>query len=193
MQPDMKNYLNYSIKHERRLKEQSNKSSGQDADLLITKLQNSAPRILRPKLIKPFYDMILAIEFMTRSYFLYMTPSKIYIYKGIVNGELFKTISTPNTCILDSYSKNCLFESKSLYSYCLSRNQEEILKLVATYPNPDDEKDDRYNAIRVHDFIDDANSFTNDTIPWRIGDMQLDKSGKRLVVVSLDGFFINLY
>ena len=64
---------------------------------------------------------------------------------------------------------------------------------MATTPNPDQGKDEKYNAIRVHDFIDDTNSFTNDSIPWRIGDMKLDKAGKRLVVVSQDGFFINLY
>ena len=46
--------------------------------------------------------MILAIEFVTRSYFMYVTPGKIFIYKGIVNGELFKTIDTANNCILDT-------------------------------------------------------------------------------------------
>ena len=41
--------------------------------------------------------------------------------------------------------------------------------------------------------MNDENSIKIGPLEWSIGDISLDKSGIRLVVVSLDGIYINVY
>lgn len=50
--------------------------------------------MLKPKYIKLFSDEILQVEYINRLYIVYATHDKIQIYKGVINGELFKSIDT---------------------------------------------------------------------------------------------------
>lgn len=48
------------------------------------------------------------------------------------------------------------------------------------------------SAISFRDLIDNSNSF-DISLPWPLGDIELDKSGSRLVAISQDGILINVY
>jgi len=73
------------------------------------------PFILKPKHLKYFSEEVMDVEYMNRHYLIYALQSRILIYKGAMNGELFHSIPVVSP----------------LYSYCLWQNYQEIFKMVA--------------------------------------------------------------
>ena len=47
--------------------------------------------------------------------------------------------------------------------------------------------------LSVYDFIDDSNSTKVGPMEWSVGEVSLDQNGQRLVALSLDGIYVNVY
>lgn len=71
---------------------------------------------------------------------------------------------------------------------------DDIVKFVTIGPSESQNKKDKVKyQLQISDFICKDNQFNIGSLPWPIGDIELDKSGLRLVAVSQDGIYINVY
>ena len=62
---------------------------------------------------------------------------------------------------------------------------DEIVKFVTIVPYESQSKKDKIKyQIQVKDLICYDNDFQINTLPWPVGEIKLDRSGMRLVVVS---------
>lgn len=72
----MKKYKEFSIVHQKQ----------------EIKSENQNYHIVKSNFIKLFPELIIGVEYINRNYILYAMMSKIQIYKGLTNGELYYTV-----------------------------------------------------------------------------------------------------
>lgn len=99
-----------------------------------------------------------------------------------------------------------MFESNiPLYSYCLCPQGDEIVKFAALAAPPVEEemenkpspkklaKSIALKTVQVYGFLDSNQDITIGPLQWEVGDITLDSEGLRLLVVSCDGMYINIF
>ena len=123
---------------------------------------------------------------------LYALQTKIVIYKGVGNGQLFKTIS-----MAPWQESKSLVWGRALFSYSMCSNFKDLRKVAVMDKldlTPSNSKKQILKfAIKVYDLTCPRNSVVLSKLPWQVGDFELDKSGMRLVISSADGMYLCMY
>jgi hypothetical protein len=136
---------------------------------------------IKAKLTLRFSEDILKVEYITADIFIIAFATKIYVYQKQVLHNII-TIASLSDKVLPSKEKEPKIQP-SMISWSMDILGEELRRLAYV-------KDKQQVIVQQYE---EGYDQLNIKLPWKVQDLNFDKAGSKLVVISEDAIQIFVY